>query len=103
LLFWVAAFLPSIPQLLFCCLMLSQLLHQYVISLDFTQTGKVMISCYIWYQVSSFCWLWYHWQIKDINNQHVCRLPNICIYKTFKDSILNICIKILITNKYVDF
>jgi len=76
LLFWVADFLPSIPQLLFCWLMLSQLLRQYVISLDFTQTGKVMISCYIWYQVCSFCWLWYQWQIKDINNQQVCRLPN---------------------------
>uniref|UniRef100_A0A2K1X883 Uncharacterized protein n=1 Tax=Populus trichocarpa TaxID=3694 RepID=A0A2K1X883_POPTR len=29
----------KISKLLFCCLMLSQLLHQYVISLDFTQTG----------------------------------------------------------------
>jgi hypothetical protein len=34
----------------------------------FAPARKVMISCYIWYQVCSFCWLRYHWQIKDINN-----------------------------------
>jgi hypothetical protein len=44
---------------LFCWLMLSQLLHQYVTSLDFTQSGKVMISCYIWYQVCTFVYKLY--------------------------------------------
>ncbi|KAG6742272.1 hypothetical protein POTOM_055562 [Populus tomentosa] len=43
LLSWVAALLPSIPQLLFCSLMLSQLLHQYVLSLDFTQSGSPIL------------------------------------------------------------
>jgi len=76
--FWVAAFLPSIPQLLFCCLMLSQLLHQMY---------------YLWILLN----LVRLWSVAIFGIRFGHLYINYICY-TYKDSIPNICIKILITN-----